>query len=549
MSLLDRYVPPVMRAASSGAAGRKGLVPKPAAGDQAKNLRGDGTWAQTPITFLGTVAGGSVPSTASAAGDWYYISNAGTSQSVTWAVGDMAVYKGSSGQWAQLPFASLTALLSPLRNALAPAPGLKFAGSAKATFSGLSALGSRYTVAFKLRADSLGTYNTLLHSATAGALYVYVAANGTLNIEATAGGSLFTVAAAVTVGQLDHFTITGDGSTMTVYRNGVSIGSTSNSTNFTAAITALGATASDTECLAGYIGELSIYNRALSATEVRTLHESAAPDAADYNSASVTSLVSGNDSTFGGAGNWVVNGASTISGGKLNLSDGDNCSQALAPVTFGRRLRFSVVVDSITAGTVEYYNGAAYVAFASGAGTYTIEFVGLGTVASGLNFRTTGGNAVLDTFNAYLPGLICRPAPDTPGNGWLWLDTSGAGAHLVLPTSGVWWSLPGLGANKIRGYTDGTTTAQKLHGATALLPATTQITRIRARSRTGTPSIILGTASGGSELVASVALSTTWKDLTIALTGGIVTAAAAIWITASAANVVEVDLAHEPLNY
>lgn len=51
------------------------------------------------MAFKGGVAGASVPATSTAAGDYYVITSAGTSQSITWAVGDGAVYNGSSGSW------------------------------------------------------------------------------------------------------------------------------------------------------------------------------------------------------------------------------------------------------------------------------------------------------------------------------------------------------------------------------------------------------------------------------------------------------------------
>lgn len=54
-------------------------------------------------TYRGGVAGGSVPATQTAAGDYYLITSAGTSQSKTWAVGQVAVYEGTSGAWTQLP--------------------------------------------------------------------------------------------------------------------------------------------------------------------------------------------------------------------------------------------------------------------------------------------------------------------------------------------------------------------------------------------------------------------------------------------------------------
>ena len=52
--------------------------------------------------FKGGVAGASVPATSTATGNTYRITSAGTSQSKTWAIGDAAIYNGSSGSWTQL---------------------------------------------------------------------------------------------------------------------------------------------------------------------------------------------------------------------------------------------------------------------------------------------------------------------------------------------------------------------------------------------------------------------------------------------------------------
>jgi len=84
-----------------------------------------------PSFGLGAIAGGSVPSTATAAGYFYIISSAGTSQSVTWAVGDWAVYNGVSGSWTKVPFAStvdITAYAN-LVNPRAAQGGLFFDGT------------------------------------------------------------------------------------------------------------------------------------------------------------------------------------------------------------------------------------------------------------------------------------------------------------------------------------------------------------------------------------------------------------------------------------
>lgn len=52
--------------------------------------------------FLGGVAGASVPATATAAGDYYRVTSAGTSQGKTWSIGDFAIYEGTSGNWTQI---------------------------------------------------------------------------------------------------------------------------------------------------------------------------------------------------------------------------------------------------------------------------------------------------------------------------------------------------------------------------------------------------------------------------------------------------------------
>jgi hypothetical protein len=58
--------------------------------------------AAVAAQFLGGVAGNAVPATATAAGYYYRVTSAGTSQGKTWAVGDMAIYNGTSGSWTQL---------------------------------------------------------------------------------------------------------------------------------------------------------------------------------------------------------------------------------------------------------------------------------------------------------------------------------------------------------------------------------------------------------------------------------------------------------------
>jgi hypothetical protein len=54
------------------------------------------------LSYLGSIAGVSVPNSAAAPGNFYIISSAGTSQGKTWAQGDQAIYRGPSGTWDQV---------------------------------------------------------------------------------------------------------------------------------------------------------------------------------------------------------------------------------------------------------------------------------------------------------------------------------------------------------------------------------------------------------------------------------------------------------------
>ncbi|MBS0632017.1 MAG: hypothetical protein JSS11_08900 [Verrucomicrobia bacterium] len=92
------------------------------------------------LVFVSDIAGGSVPATATASGYFYVINAAGASQSKTWAVGDFAIYKGTSGQWSQIPYTSalaaqLNAVVSATRNALAPRGGVIIDGTSPGGFS------------------------------------------------------------------------------------------------------------------------------------------------------------------------------------------------------------------------------------------------------------------------------------------------------------------------------------------------------------------------------------------------------------------------------
>ncbi len=198
----------------------------------------------------------------------------------------------------------------------------------------------------------------------------------------------------------------------------------------------------------GFVSSLGIYNRALSAAEVVALYEAGVPAGGDYNTASNTSKLTGANSDFSSAGNWTVTGATTISGGKLNLSNGDQayCIPGTISVPIGAKFRVTITVDSITAGSVQVYTGGTggWVNIATTAGTFTQEFTFSATTGTNtaINLKSVGGNAVVDTVLYYQIGLLLAPDAGQAGGGLTWYDTSGNSANITLPASGVTWNVP-----------------------------------------------------------------------------------------------------------
>jgi hypothetical protein len=295
----------------------------------------------------------------------------------------------------------------------------------------------------------------------------------------------------------------------------------------------------------GSISGSYIYNRALSAAEVVALYEAGVPAGADYPSqVAGTALITGDNSTFASDTGWWSRSSSTIGGGVADLSNNAQIARSNLLVS-GNKYRGVVQIVSGTE-TVRYYNGSSYVDIASTVGTHTFEFTAAGTTYA---IQHPGsGASTIDNVTLVPIGLLLAPDAGQAGNGYVWNDVSGNVAQITLPSSGVGWNVPSIAGNRIRGTTS-TNGNQQLLGASVLLPAESQILYVRARARSGTPTITIGTASGGAQIVASVALSTTWLNCTIALTGGIVSSADDIWVGSNSTDVVETDIAFQPLDF
>lgn len=421
MSNILGNMPPVF------GSGYRGVVPAPSAADvSAQNiLRADGTWGAQATS-------GPLPSQTGNAAKLLTTdgTNASWASSLnTFQFGDVTL--GTSGP-------SVKSTLS----ARAPRQGLVFDGTAGATVS-VPAFGTKgWTQAFwvyqtQIRGGGQLTYLTGSNGAAAPNVAFLDTTNELIVYN---GSSAFYSGYIVPTGKWLNIVVTNDGTTTKFYSNGIQVGSSADSTNYSGTLVAIGSNGSTNSWLYGALSGCFIYNRALSASEVVALYEAGAPAGADYNSASNTAVYSTDFSTSTG---WSFGGGgSGISGGKLNLVDND---YAAAPsstaLKTGKRYRFTVTVDSITAGNVSYYNGSAYVSFATSAGTYTVDFTAPAAY-SFLILKSFGGNAVCDTFAFYNTGLLLAPDAAQAGGGLTWYDTSGNAANITLPASGVSWNVP-----------------------------------------------------------------------------------------------------------
>lgn len=358
--------------------------------------------------------------------------------------------------------------------------------------------------------------------------------------------------------------VTRVGSTLKIYINGFDSTHTAGDTSASMLASSITSTYiavnfRGTAYSTGYVGltrDWGFANCALSQAQVTEMQETGeVPEALKWGNATDTS--SGNTWASALLAYDTFSGASA-SGFTAVAASGTKVAQKL----LGQAIRnggaqflvsFTATLTSGSVPQVMLYNDAALsleavaspTSISAGANSFLLT-VSRSASAPSIVFRTIGASSyAISGFSVKAVGFIGRWVCDRAGVGLQVHEDSSNKLHSLVTTTGAAWTKPAT-VGYVRALSDGTTSAQQLGGGT-ILPANCQIVRVRARSTSGTPSITLGTSSGGSQIVASVALSTTWKDLTIALTGGINSANNSLWMTASAANVVEVQLAYEQL--
>lgn len=230
--------------------------------------------------------------------------------------------------------------------------------------------------------------------------------------------------------------------------NAVEEGSTTDTRDYSVAISEFGGTGSGAARWNGYL-RLCIFNYALTPAQLAARYENGGPLAADYNNANSASLITGDDSTFASnTGFWTLSGA-TISGGNLNIAAGNSAIRGTSLVA-GRRYR-TVVVATAVSGSVFVGNTSAapQVIQALSVGTNTFEFTAGDSNAFGV-FSSAGGTATIDSITLVPLGVTFAPEANAPGNGFQWRDMSGNREDVLLPVTGVSWALPDRRPNSFR---------------------------------------------------------------------------------------------------
>lgn len=497
-----------MRGATGSVAGRRGLVPKPAAADNVKYLKGDGTW--------------SALSNASAATDAEASAGTSTTTFVTPANAGLAGAKVS--------------------NARAPRQGLAFNGSA---VSATATLGSAIdtsdaSIEFEIDVPTANpsATKTAFHLAsgrsegTAYEIAISLLTNGQLIFflrGVTGGDSRYAGITSNLVttwgGQRIKGMVTRTGATLAIKINDVTVAYTEVTAGtppaWSVAWTGTLLTLGQHGVSYSWDGFLAIriWNRLLTAAEQTSLYQTGAPAAGDYRDPAQpfgTSLVTGNNSNFAGAGSWSGSGV-TVSGGQMTIT-----GYALlysAGVIKGRRYR--MVMDVVSNPTTIIFDDGGLTRYATitGTGSKAVDFV-CGNGALVELFPTAGGTMVIDNFTIYPIGLLCAPEATAPGNGYQWKDMSGNMADIILPDSGVSWALPDRKPNSIRKTITWTGTNEtKAFSPISLLPANAILTLITTKAtatHSGGAGVSIGSSNAPTRFVSGGTYTTAKKVHAIA---------------------------------
>ena len=413
------------------------------------------------------------------------------------------------------------------RNGLAPAQGLAFDGTAGSTVANVPAFGTGdFTVSAKVRLDSLTASATAAIFGGSGngfALTVFNSAGSYLIYPRIVYGSAITSVAAISLRLTANVTYTRSSATTgKIYVNGILADTVTDANNYTGVVAAIGSNSAAAEWFwNGVITAVAIENRALSAAEVLALYQSGAVASADYNTASNTAINAASLANGGVNAYTVFTGASATgftasSVGAYNVA---TTGETYA-VKVGQRFFVTYTYTPVSGGTPEISLGTNNVGSFSNtvvlsSGTNTATLTANANATCNVLFVTGVTSFAISNVSITRLGALLAPDSNNSGAGLEWLDVSGNRAHIVLPTSGVTWSLPSSQQIVIEAST-ATNGNQQLGGA-SLIDANKQwrIQSWTVNCSTGTPTISLGNVSAGTQYVSGAVMAAGNNDITL----------------------------------
>lgn len=439
-----------------------------------------------------------------------------------------------------------------LANARSPRQALLCDGTGLVTMS-FAPAAADFTVHFpRVNPASLPATAFLAGPATSASAFGLKLAAGVPTVVNVSVADLTAASIALRVGVEVALTYTKAGTVGTYYCNGVAVGTITDSQSYTNATAQLGASAS-ANYFTGILAAPIAYNRALSLAEVFALYQQGAPaSAADYNTASNTAVnvaTTVNDGsaahdydTFSGASASAFTAVKSATANESNAYSGTDIS--LVP---GQAVRVSFTC-TLTSGTLPVLylsnTGRSLFSNASAAIVAGANTIVLACTVAGASIRVRFYNAAGDLVNYAISalsitriGLLVAPDGMQVGAGLQWLDTSGNRAHLLLPTSGVRWSLPDASGQVVIEATVVHSGAGNIQlGGASIIDTSRQwrIVSISANS-TAIATVTLGNVSAGAQHVASGALAVGNNARTIVSGAGNFLSTANLWSGSSAA--------------
>jgi hypothetical protein len=322
----------------------------------------------------------------------------------------------------------------------APRQGLVFDGTAAATASTVAAIGSGdYTVHVVFKAASPTSPLRLVQVGQAGVPQGFQfgttdsAPAGRLVVRnGDASAQLFgnTV---LTADKWYAATAVRSSGTTTIYLNAISDASGTLTTNYSNGIGGMTIHGS-TGNYAGTVETALIYNRALSAAEVKALYENGVPAAADINNAGQVLPITG----------YNLTDATNLGGGSYQFLIGGNIFSTTNVVKKGRQYTAVFDVTAISGSTVLLWAGSSFLntgITTTGLKSYTYTATGDGT----FGLLSNGGTMTVGSIAPFGLGAVLAPDAAQTGGGLTWYDTSGNSANITLPASGVSWNVPTSG--------------------------------------------------------------------------------------------------------